>query len=304
MSWRRVGGLACLATLGFACAVSVSSNVHASATAFGGVTRTFPYRQKKLLFSRQGPGALVHVPDGTADGATLPVLVFLHGQNTEQHLHPRFDGTSGDLRKIANDLRLQGKTRPFLIAAPTHTRYATGSTVMWPTFEIGHFLDATDAELGGRAKTDRTHVVVVGHSAAGCNATTGLFAAARLPAVRAVVSVDTCLTESIRDAYLALAPKTDLRIFWNAAWPGPRPFADLASDCRNPSHPCRVTEVTNLSPTEGAPHDAILAEALRRVLPELFPASVMATPPKPAQSEPSLSEGSRPAREPVARDAR
>jgi hypothetical protein len=299
MSWHRVGRMLALLVV---CALSASSNVHASATVFGGVTRTFPYRQKKLLFSRQGPGALVHVPDGTADGATLPVLVFLHGQNAEQHMHPRFDGTSGDLRKLANDLLLQGKTRPFLIAAPTHTRYATGSTVMWPTFEIGHFLDATDAELGSRAKTERGHVVVVGHSAAGCNPTTGIFAAASLPSVRAVVSVDTCLTEPIRDAYLALAPKTDLRVFWNSAWPG-RPFADLANECRNPNHPCRVTEVANLSPSEGAPHDAILGEALRRVLPELFPPpAAPAPPPKPVESHPSLSEGSRRGQE--AHDAR
>ena len=303
MPWRRAVGRAFGVSLLLSCAVAVSSNVHAASTVFGGVTRTFPYRQKKLLFSRQGPGALVHVPDGTPEGATLPVLVFLHGQNAEQHMHPRFDGTSGDLRKIANDLRLQGKTRPFLIAAPTHTRYATGSTVMWPTFEIGHFLDATDAELGSRAKIDRAHVVVVGHSAAGCNPNTGIFAAASLQSVQAVVSVDTCLTEPIRDAYLALAPKTDLRVFWNSAWPG-RPFAVLANECRNPSHPCRVTEVANLAPADGAPHDTILGEALRRVLPELFPVSVLATPPKSTPSEPSLPEGSRPAPEPVAHNAR
>ena len=40
----------------------------ASSAVFSGVTKTFPYRQKKFLFSRQGPGALVHVPDAAAEG--------------------------------------------------------------------------------------------------------------------------------------------------------------------------------------------------------------------------------------------
>ncbi len=247
----------------------------ASSAVFSGVTKTFPYRQKKFLFSRQGPGALVHVPDTAAEGEVLPVLVFLHGQNSDQHMHPRFDGASGDLRKIAMELTAAGKTRTFLLAAPTHTRYATGATVMWPTFEVAHFLDATDAALAGRAKIDRRHVVVVGHSAAGCNAEQGLFAAARFPGVKAVVAVDTCLTEPIRDAYLALAKKTDLRVFWHASWAG-RPFGDLASACAAPGLVCKVTEVTGLATTDGHPHDAILGESLRRVLPELFPKATKA----------------------------
>lgn len=253
----------------------------ASSAVFSGVTKTFPYRQKKFLFSRQGPGALVHVPDAAAEGEVLPVLVFLHGQNAEQHMHPRFDGTPGDLRKIAAELTASGKTRPFLVAAPTHTRYATGATVMWPTFDVGHFLDATDAALAGRAKVDRRHVVVVGHSAAGCNADEGLFAAARFSGVKAVVGVDTCLTEPIRDAYLSLARKADVRIFWHASWAG-RPFGDLASACAAPGLACKVTEVTNLVPADGHPHDAILGEALRRALPELFPKAPK-PPPSPAE---------------------
>ena len=250
-------------------AVGGATMAEASPSLFGGTTRTFPYRQKRLLFSHQGPCALVHVPNGAPEGATLPVLVFLHGQNAEQRMHPRFDGGPDDLRKIAQELTAQGKTEPFLIAAPTHTRYATGASVMWHAFDVRSFLEATDVALAGRAKIDRSRVVVVGHSAAGCNPRTGVFAAASFPGVRAVVAVDTCLTEPIRDAYLALGATTDLRIFWNAAWA--RPFPELERECKNPSHPCRVTEVTNLSPAS-APHEAVLGEALRRVLPELFPA--------------------------------
>lgn len=268
-------GFAALAALALACSIVGTSD--ASSTVFGGETRTFAYRQKKFLFSREGPGALVHVPEGTADGATLPVLVFLHGQNKDRHMHPRFDGAPDDLRKIALELRTQGKTAPFLIAAPTHTRYATGATVMWPTFDVEHFLDATDAALGGRARTDRAHVVVVGHSAAGCNPNSGLFAAGALPKVRAVVAVDTCLDAEICRAYLALAPKTELQIYWTTTPGWRRAFPDLERECLEPSHACRVTEVRDL-PSGTAPHDAVLGEALRRALPGLFPVAPKPNP--------------------------
>ncbi len=281
-------GFAALATLGLGCAVVGTSD--ASSTVFGGETKTFPYRQKKFLFSREGPGALVHVPDGTADGATLPVLVFLHGQNKDRHMHPRFDGGPGDLRKIALELRTQGKTSPFLIAAPTHTRYATGATVMWPTFDVEHFLDATDTALGGRARTDRAHVVVVGHSAAGCNPNTGLFAARTMQKVRAVIAVDTCLAPEISQAYLDLAPKTDLQVYWTSTPGWSRAFPELERECLAPSHSCRVIEVRDLPPGS-PPHDAVLGEALRRALPALFPVTtkpkaVATTEPREADERP------------------
>jgi hypothetical protein len=283
-------GFAALATLAIGCAIVGASD--ASSTVFGGETRTFPYRQRKFLFSREGAGALVHVPEGTSEGASLPVLVFLHGQNADRHMHPRFDSGPGDLRKIALELRSQGKTAPFLIAAPTHTRYATGATVMWPTFDVEHFLDATDAALAGRARTDRAHVVVVGHSAAGCNPHTGLFAASTMHKVKAVVAVDTCLDAEITQAYLALAPKTDLQVYWTTTPGWKRAFPELEKECLDPSHKCRVTEMHDL-PSGSHPHDAILGEALRRALPGLFPVAAKPTP---------VASSEHPAHEPNARD--
>lgn len=228
-----------------------------------GLTRTFPYRQRRYLFSRDGRGGLAYVTSGARHGEVLPVVVFLHGMNPDGHVHPWLGATHRDLRGVVEPLVKAGRVAPFVLAAPTHTRYATGATVMWPGFDLGDFLDATQAALGDVATLDRARVVLVGHSAAGCNPRGGLFTD-RLGKTDpvAIVAVDTCLDDDLVERFSALASRTRVHALWQRGWS--RPFHELQSRCPT----CSVRELTVPG---GAPHEDILPMALDDVLPTLLP---------------------------------
>jgi hypothetical protein len=232
-----------------------------------GATVVFPYQQRRLLYSRNAAGGLAYVTSGATRGASLPVVVFLHGMNPDEIVHPWFGPAYGDLRPVVESLVEAGTVTPFVLAAPTHTRYATGATVMWPRFDLDDFLDATEAALGATATLDRTRVVVVGHSGAGCNPSGGILAESlRRAKLLAVVDVDGCVDDTVLSPLAEIATSTPVRFFWQRTWA--RPMSELASAC--PA--CKLEESSELPPG-ASPHNAILPDALRRVLPELLPPS-------------------------------
>lgn len=234
---------------------------HARADGDARRTITFPYRQKKLLYSRNGPGGLAYVTPGASRGATLPVVVFLHGLNPDAQVHMWFGPPHGDLRGTVDALVASGQVAPFVLAAPTHTRFATGARVMWPDFDLADFLDATQAALGESARLDRARVIVVGHSAAGCNPAGGILSKS-IARAKAVLAVDTCVDEPTAGALASLAKETSVRFYWQPRWQ--RPVEELADAC--PA--CKFERVPDLGPLG---HDAILPATLRRALPELLP---------------------------------
>jgi hypothetical protein len=224
-------------------------------------TIVFPYRQRTLLYSRNPSGALAYVTSGAPPGATLPIVVFLHGINAGEEMNMWFGGPRVDLRSIAEELVRSNRTGPFIVAAPTHTRYATGASVMWPRFDLADFLTATEAALGETARVDRSRVIVVGHSAAGCNPTGGIVGdGVRKARPMAVVAVDTCVSSELT----VLAATVPVRFYWQRSWS--RPIDELAQRCTG----CVVEEIADL---RGIAHDAILPEALRRALPALLPSA-------------------------------
>lgn len=237
--------------------------VASDATASG--TTTFPYRQRTLLYSRDPAGALAYVTSGAVDGASLPVVVFLHGMNRDGVVHPWFGSPQGDLRAVVEPLVRAGKVAPLILAAPTHTRNATGAASMWPDFDLGDFLDATDAALAGSARIDRSRVIVVGHSGAGCNPSGGLLGEGVLRARPfAVVAIDTCVEERVTPRLASLAETANVRFYWHRSWR--RPIAELAAACAT----CTIEEVVDLPP-RSIPHVAMVPAVFRRALPELLP---------------------------------
>lgn len=222
-----------------------------------GTTVTFPYKQRKLLYSKNGNGGLAYVTPGGS--GTLPTVVFLHGMNADGVMH-MWLGEKGDLRPLADKLVADGKTSRFVLAGPTHTRFATGATVMWHDFDLDAFLDATDAALEGSAKTDRSKVIVVAHSGGGCNLDGGIFAESKTKPI-AVLAVDTCVDEKTNEKLAELSKTSSVRVTWQKEWK--RPIEDLEKTCAS----CRVEELVDLGK---APHDAILPETLKRALPTLL----------------------------------
>ncbi len=260
--------------------ISAAALLVVSDAAAGGATTTFPYRQKTLLYSRNPAGALAYVTSGGAPGASLPVVVFLHGMNRDGVVHPWFGAPHGDLRTVVEPLVRPGRVAPFILAAPTHTRNATGASSMWPDFDLADFLDATDAALAGSAHVDRSRVIVVGHSGAGCNPAGGLLGDGVLRAKPfAVVAIDSCVDERVTPRFAALAALAEaghVRFYWHRSWR--RPIAELAAKCPT----CTIEEVVDLPP-RSIPHVAMVPRVLRRALPELLPPPSVSS--RPAASD-------------------
>lgn len=228
-----------------------------------GTTLTFPYEQQRLVRDPSQNGALVYTTAGVARGDTVPVVVFLHGMNAFGLMHMGF-APALDLRLVVDSLVVSGRVAPLVLAAPTHSRKAFAARIMWPDFDLTGFLDATEAALAGAAKLDRSRVVVVGHSGAGCNLTGGLFAeGVRRANPMAVLAVDTCMDERIAGAYASLAAAVPVRFYWQHTWA--RPITTLEQSCVD----CFVEEVVGL-PIKTA-HTMVLAEAMGRALPEMLP---------------------------------
>jgi hypothetical protein len=217
------------------------------------------------LYSRNPPGGLAYVTSGVTPAEPVPVVVFLHGMNAEQRMHPWFGPPFGDLRPVVESLVAASTVTPLVVAAPTHTRFATGATVMWPAFDLGEFLDATEHALLGRATLDRARIVVVGHSGAGCNPTGGLLSErVRDAHPRAVIDIDGCVGAAVVDSLVATSQASDVYFFWQRSWG--RPIANLEAACAL----CNVEQITDLEPGI-VPHIAIVPNVLRRILPKVFP---------------------------------
>src|SRR5580704_2173070 len=119
----------------------------------------------------------VHKKAAEATGQSLPLLVFLHGNNGEGIKYRWMGGGSeGDLRRIVSELMESGAVPPMLVAAPSSINpdTMTNAILSWPAFDLDMFLDRTEERLGQAAVIDPGRVVVAAHSGAGCNIRGGL----------------------------------------------------------------------------------------------------------------------------------
>lgn len=230
-----------------------------------GESVAFRFDQKRYVYSRQAAGSLAYVPANVDAGATVPVVVFFHGLNPDEKLHPELDGSAFDLRRAVDALVRDGKVAPFVLAAPTHSRLATGTRAMWHDFDLDRFLTTTQEALGTRARIDRSRVVLVGHSGGGCNPAAGILAPN--VAVHSILAVDTCLDTEVSQRLLSLAQRTEVRFFYQRGWK--RPFEAFEEGCREAAH-CSAQEIGDLGTN---PHREILTEALRVALPKVLPAA-------------------------------
>ena len=224
------------------------------------------------MFSRQGPGSIAYLPAKAAPGEALPLVVFLHGLNVEEKENPEFDQTPLDPRNVVDGLAAEGKVRPFILAAPTHSRYARGTRVMWHDFDLKAFVDATEQSLGGRAHIDRDAIVLVGHSGGGCNPTGGLLAPNMK--LHAAIAVDTCLDDKTMPALLGLSDET--RVFFGyqrTVWQ--RPFDAFEEACATKGPACRAQEFSGF---RNNPHREVLRAALSAFLPEVLGPGVRTKP--------------------------
>ncbi len=226
--------------------------------------------------------AFVHRKAAALAGQGLPVLVFLHGNNSEAIKYRWMGGgTEGDLRRILSEMIEAGQVPPMVIAAPSSIDpyTMTNAGASWPGFDLDVFLDKTADRLGSAAVLDRSRVIVAAHSGGGCNIHGGLNSAvhARRTPVLAGFSIDTCMLLDLAKELAHVRPRTHVVVSWQAqSWPE-REFGSfktvfLREVKKAPAPEGVLRELDYVIPTVPMPHDAMVGITLRKWLPRVLAA--------------------------------
>lgn len=252
----------------------------------------FAHDDERYLLPHQHQGAAALLPPAAARQEAVPLVVFLHGTNPSGTLHLWFGGGGKDLRPSVEHLVAKQVVRPFVLAAPSQTKGAAFARTTWQDFNLGAFVEDVVGATSNLVQIDRQNVILVGHSAAGCNPSGGLAAdlAASVPALFVtLVSIDPCLDRELGEAFGRRPATIPLLLYYQTAvWTrSPEQFvAGLAQEKPNE----REDRLVELRATGPNPHDAIVPVALQRALRELLP------PPEPEPDEqdaPTLTAAQR-----------
>lgn len=225
--------------------------------------------------------AFVHSSIATVTEKPAPIVVFLHGMNTDLIKYRWMGGgQEGDVRRIVAELMEAGSIVPMIVAAPSSIDPVTVSNaaLLWPAFDLDGFLDRTAARLAGIATIDRSRVVVVGHSGAGCNIRGGLATALRAKTVPfAELVIDTCMATDFAKTLAHAPPATNVVVSWQSISWEDRYFDDFRHLFKRelkkatPPLPGVLRELDYVQPKQASPHDAMVGLTLRSWLPRLLP---------------------------------
>ena len=189
-------------------------------------------------------------------------------------------GQEGDVRRIVAELMEAGSVAPMIVAGPSTLDRVTASNavLLWPAFDLDGFLDRTAERLAGVATIDRSRVIVVGHSGAGCNIRGGLATALRAKTVPfANLVIDTCMATDFAKDLARAPPATNVIVSWQSISWANRSFDDFRkvfkSELKKAAPPLQgvLRELDYQQPTQGSAHDAMVALTLKRWLPRLAP---------------------------------
>ena len=238
-----------IVVLAFLMVASIATRARAE-----GTTVTFPFEDGERLYPYQHDGGIAYVAKGPAT-AKVPLVVFLHGNNTQAQLHMWMAGIQ-DLRPLAS--KLAGEVGAFVVAAPSQTKDATNAATLWNDLDIDDFVTKTATAVGEGVPIDRDRVYVIAHSGAGCNVTGGITRVAHAR-VRAVMALDTCLDEETGKAF---APLTRLWVLWQSkTWP-----RDIGAFERGLGYASVGVRIDEIEVEGRGAHDAIVYEGFARAV--------------------------------------
>jgi hypothetical protein len=235
-------------------------------------TLYFPHQDARFLYRFQHDGGAAVVPEGVTSDQPLPLVVFLHGTNPSGDPHMWLGGGGRDLRPLVKRMIESGQVKPFVLAAPSHTKNAGLAFKVWQGFDLNAFVDDVVQATTGVVQLDRTRVVLAGHSGAGCNPEGGLaadFWSAGVPLPLALVSIDPCLDGKMGGAFARRPTEVPLLVWWQPAIWSREPAKFEAALVRDKPQE-RIDRLLQLPPTGSNPHEAILPVALQSALRELF----------------------------------
>ena len=249
----------------------------------------------------------VHKKAAATPERSLPVVVFLHGNNNEKIKYRWMGGgQEGDVRRVVSEMIEAGQIPPVLVAAPSsidpNTMGSAGFS--WPAFDLDLFLDRTEERLGGAASIDRGRVVVTGHSGAGCNIRGGLNTAlhAQQTPVLAGFVIDTCMMLDLAKDLAHVRPTTHLVVSWQSiSWPE-REFGAFKTmfnrEVKKTTPAAGVLrELDYEQPNVPGVHDAMVGITLRKWLPRVLGAGtppVTPDAPEAGVDPPTVKDGGAP----------
>lgn len=245
--------------------------------ALAGETIDFEYDGADVKNKARAYTGRVFVHEQARGKADLPLVVFIHGLNRELIPHRWMGGgKEGDVRRIVSDLIESGAIPPVILAGPGSVQkdaVAYGSS--FPQFDLDKFLELVDASLEGRARIDRTRIIVTGHSGAGCSDKGGIVAAtSSKQRPYAIVSIDTCMHGALAEALGHAHPDTHVVVTWQtASWDRNfKHFEEVFSKttAENAPHAGILRELDNL-PAQPLAHDATVGQTYAKWLPRLLP---------------------------------
>ncbi|MDC3956079.1 hypothetical protein KEG38_19610 [Polyangium jinanense] len=225
--------------------------------------------------------AFVHRTALADAGAKRPLLVFIHGLNTERIKYRWMGGgNEGDVRRIVAGLVETGKIPPVIVAAPSSIvpSAVTNAVTSWPAFDLDRFIEETNKALGGTATIDASRILVAAHSGGGCNTRGGIGSAiGGKTKVHAALVIDTCMLPDM--AKVLASGRSDMHVIvsWQTLSWAKRPFGEFRSVftkgvAQNPAAAGFLRELEHVQPREPMPHDAMVGLTLGRWLPILLTA--------------------------------
>jgi hypothetical protein len=242
------------------------------------VTRYFAFDDERYLSWPQRHSGAVLLPLGASSSA-VPVIVLLHGVNPSREPHLWLGGGERDLRPLAESLMRRPDVEPFVLAAPSQTRSAISPQTLWSGLSLGAFVEALAGVTDGDLQIDRSRVVLMGHSGAGCNPSGGLagdFYSAGQLSPWAIVSIDPCLDFEMGTAMSRRPSTVPLLLWWQSAvWPRePLGFWHALTLDKPEQRLDRMQELRLASPN---PHAAVVPAAFELAVRELFALSAQTT---------------------------
>jgi pimeloyl-ACP methyl ester carboxylesterase len=251
-----------------------------------GTTYDFSYDGKDVGHAERAwlGRAFVHKKAAADANKALPLLVFVHGLNSELIKYRWMGGgNEGDVRRIVSELVEGGQLPPMLVAAPSSVvpRNIGVATTSWMAFDLDHFVEKTAAALKGHATIDKTKIIVAGHSGGGCNVKGGIATAIKAKNVHAALVIDTCMGADLASALAQAKKSVHVAVTWQAITWGKRPFKDFRAVFERevkkaPADEGVLRTLDLMTPKEPMPHDAMVSLTLKKYLPLLLP------PPKAA----------------------
>jgi hypothetical protein len=239
-----------------------------------------------------GDGGGVWIPKELACGGRAPVVIMLHGNNSDRVGHVSLGG-GRTLEELARALMDEQEIRPVILAEPVHFR-SCGGGLYGESYDFPGYRAKLEKLLASRHIQVQAYSVM-GHSGAGCCG--GVFRAAEaFGPLKLLGLIDTCYTSSnyARDVHEYFDDRGTIVCNVSRGEPayaryrdyeqevlGPHPFAiacntDVYRRClRSSRRPFYSLTTTR---TDGPYHSEIPSDSYRTMLMRFFPAGGAPTP--------------------------